>query len=123
MTIVTWIATGLLALVFLTSGAMKLIRTSEQLAESGLKWTEDVAPGTVKLIGGAEVLGALGVVVGGLVAALQWAAVAAAGGLGLVMIGAIAVHARRKETSMIIVNVALLAVAILAAVGWAIAGR
>ncbi|MBU3994183.1 putative membrane protein YphA (DoxX/SURF4 family) [Pseudarthrobacter oxydans] len=116
MDIVIWIASGLLALVFLLAGAMKIARTKEQLAASGMGWTENFSGGWVKLIGAAEVLGAVGVLVGGLVPVLAWAAPAASFGLAVIMVGAIVTHARRKEWSMIAINAILLALALFVAI-------
>ena len=65
MLVAFWIVAGLLALVFLAVGLMKLARPKEALATSGLAWVEDFTTGPVKLIGAAEVLGALGLVLPG----------------------------------------------------------
>ncbi|GAA4487152.1 DoxX family protein [Microbacterium panaciterrae] len=116
MGVIVWIATGLLSVVFVLTGAIKLVRTSEQLAAWGLGWTEDFAPVAVKLIGVAEILGVAGLIIGGLVPVLAWAAPAAAIGLALLMIGAVITHARRREWKNIVLNVALLALAVFVAV-------
>jgi hypothetical protein len=95
--IVLWIIAGLLAAAFLGAGVMKLTQPKEKLASSGMAWTEDFSPGTIKLIGLAEVLAAIGLI---LPAALDIAPILvplAATGLVLVMAGAIVVHLRRKE--------------------------
>ncbi|MER7004809.1 DoxX family protein [Dactylosporangium sp. NPDC000555] len=55
-----WVVAVVLAVVLLATGTMKLARTNEQLAASGLGWTADVSTVTVKLIGAAEVLVAIG---------------------------------------------------------------
>ncbi|ADJ43271.1 DoxX family protein [Amycolatopsis mediterranei S699] len=111
MNIVLWIIAGLLAAAFAAAGAMKLTQPKEKLAASGMAWTEDVSPGLVKLIGGLEVLAAIGLI---LPAVLDIAPVLvpfAALGLVLIMIGAIVTHARRKETQAIGINVVLLLLA------------
>jgi hypothetical protein len=95
---------------------MKLTRPKDKLAASGLAWTEDFSDGAVKGIGALEVLAAIGLI---LPAALGIAPVLtplAALGLVATMIGAAAVHARRKEMQAIPVNVVLLLLA--AFVAW-----
>ena len=112
-----WIIAGLLALAFLASGAMKLARPKEKLAASGMGVVEDFSAGTVKAIGTLEVLAAVGLI---LPAALDIAPVLvplAAVGLVLLMVGAIITHLRRHEARPIVVNLALLALAVLVAWG------
>ncbi|MFE7791562.1 DoxX family protein [Streptomyces sp. NPDC057460] len=62
MNVFLWTVAGLLALVFGAAGAMKLGRTRQQLAGSGLGWTADAGDSTVLLIGAAGVAGALGLI-------------------------------------------------------------
>lgn len=117
MNVVLWILTALLAAVFLAAGAAKLAQPKEKLvAAPNMAWATDFSPGMIKVIGALEVLAAVGLV---LPAALDIAPVLvplAALGLVLVMIGAAATHARRKESQAIAMNVALIAVA--AVVAW-----
>lgn len=108
MNVVLWIIAVVLAVVFLGAGTMKLLRPREQLVSAGMGWASDWEPGMIKLIGAAEVLAAIGLV---LPAALDIAPILvplAATGLVIIMIGAVVVHARRKETPMVIGNVVLL---------------
>ncbi len=116
MKIALWVAQGVLGLAFLAAGVMKLTMPLADLHDS-LSWTADV-PGTlVRLIGLAEVLGALGLVLPALFDTATVLVPLAATGLALVMVGAAVVHARRKETQMIVVNVVLLALAVFVAWG------
>lgn len=62
MHIVLWVVAVVLALVFLATGLMKLSTTKEALHAQGMHYTEDFSGGTVKLIGLAQVLGAVGLV-------------------------------------------------------------
>ncbi|GID92072.1 DoxX family protein [Amorphoplanes digitatis] len=116
MNIVLWIIAGLLAAAFAAAGVLKLSRSKEQLAASGLAWTEDFSAGTVKLIGAVELLAAVGLILPALLDIAPVLVPLAATGLVLTMIGAIVVHARRKEYSGIAVNVVLLLLA--AVVAW-----
>lgn len=97
MDIALWIAAGLLALAFLGAGTMKVIRGKEQLAASGLAWTEGFSAPMVKTIGTLEVLGALGLILPALTGILPVLVPVAALGLAATMAGAIIVHLRRHE--------------------------
>ncbi|WP_030440241.1 DoxX family protein [Actinoplanes subtropicus] len=112
MNVVLWIIAGLLALAFLAAGSMKLLRSKEQLKEAGMGWTDDFPAGTVKLIGGLEVLAAIGLILPPALGIAPVLAPLAATGLVLVMLGAIVVHTRRKENQMVIGNLVLLALAV-----------
>ena len=96
---------------------MKIFRAEEQLVASGFGWARDFSPTAIRLIGVAEILGAIGLI---LPAAMHIAPILvslAAVGLALVMAGAAAVHARRKEAPMIAMNAVLLALAVVVAWG------
>jgi len=83
MTYTLWIVQGLLALVFLASGGMKLVMPIEEM-------TKDVAmPGAfLRFIGVAEVLGAIGLVLPSLLRIRPGLTPLAAAGLVIIMIGA-----------------------------------
>jgi uncharacterized membrane protein YphA (DoxX/SURF4 family) len=116
MNIALWVVAIALAGAFLAAGFLKATKSKEALAEQGLAWVEDFSPATIRFIGVVEVLGALGLL---LPAAFDVATVLtplAATGLAITMVLAAIVHARRKETPMIGVNVVLLLLA--AFVAW-----
>jgi len=112
-----WIIAGVLAFIFAASGAMKLVQSKEKLVASATGgWAADWSPAQIKLVGVAEILGAIGLI---LPAALHVAPILvplAAVGLILVMIGAAIVHARRHELPNVAINVVLLVLA--AVVAW-----
>jgi DoxX-like family len=84
MTYALWIVQGLLALIFLFSGGMKLVLPLEALTE------QTPLPGLfVRFIGVAEVLGALGLVFPGLLRIRPGLTPLAAAGLVIIMIGAV----------------------------------
>jgi len=112
-----WIIAGLLALAFLAAGSMKLLRSKEQLKEAGMGWTDDFSAGTVKLIGGLEVLAAIGLILPPALDIAPILAPLAATGLAVIMVGAIVVHSRRRENPMVIANLALLVLAVVVAWG------
>ena len=81
-----WIVQGLLALIFLFAGGTKLVMPIEEM-------TKDVAlPGAfLRLLGVAEVLGALGLILPGLLHIRPGLTPLAAAGLVLIMVGAVSI--------------------------------
>ena len=107
MNILIWLVQIVLAFIFLMAGSTRLARPTTELAEQW-PWVEDFAAPTVRLIGGAETLGAIGLA---LPAATDTAPVfvpIAATGLAVLMVLAAAVHWRRGEMPNVAVNVILL---------------
>jgi len=113
---ILWILQGLLGLVFLITGAMKIIRTKEQLAAQ-MGWVNDVSQPVVRLIGFVEILGAVGLILPSVTGILPWLTPLAAAGLALTMIGAALTNYRHKELSMIGLNTVLLVLTLLVGVG------
>lgn len=111
MLIALWIINGLLALLFLASGVMKVSRPREALASTGMTWAADYSDPSVKLIGAAEVIGALGLVLPILTGIAPVLSPIAALALAVIMIGAAVVHARRKEPFVMQIVIVLLCVA------------
>ena len=86
MSYVLWVVQGLLALLFVWAGGVKLVLPLEQLAGPF------PLPGWfIRFIGVAEVLGALGLILPGLLRIRPGLTPLAAAGLVLIMIGATAV--------------------------------
>lgn len=117
MNITLWIIASLLALVFLASGAMKVIQPKEKLAASGMGFVDDFSGGSVKAIGLLEIAGAIGLVVPAALDVTPVLVPLAAVGLVLLMVGATVTHLRRREAQPIVVNLALLTMAVLVAWG------
>ena len=113
MLIAYWITAGLLALAFLGAGLMKATRPKEALASSGMAYVEDFSDTQIKLIGVAEVLGAIGVVLPKLLGIAPALSLIAAACLAITMVGAVVVHSRRKEASTPAVVLGVLALAVL----------
>ncbi|MBL7259657.1 DoxX family protein [Paractinoplanes lichenicola] len=114
MEIAYWIVGGLLALFYVYAGAMKTLRTREQLLPM-MAWVDKTPMPLVRGIGVLEVLGALGLILPPLTGIAPALALAAAIGLVLVQIGGIIVHVSRGETKVIGLNIALLVLAAVAA--------
>src|SRR5215216_346431 len=86
MTYVLWIVQGLLALLFLFTGGIKLVLPLEVLTEGS------PLPGWfVRFLGVAEVLGAIGLILPGLLRIRPGLTPLAASGLVIIMIGAVVV--------------------------------
>ena len=108
-----WIAQGFAALVFLVTGVLKLVMPRERLAEK-MHWAATWPPGRIKLLGLAEVAGAIGLV---LPSALHVAPVLmpiAATCLAVLMVGAIQTHRRLHESFVPTLVLALVCAAIAA---------
>ena len=107
MSIVLWILQVLLAAVFLGVGGLKLVKSKEELLPR-MGALEPYRPLSVKGIGLAEVLGAVGLLAPPLVGwgeLVPWAAL----GLASVMVGGVIAHAERSEWAQIAPAAALLA--------------
>lgn len=115
MIVAYWIAAGLLAFVSLYAGALKLFRTKQQLeGASGMAWTAGFSQGAIRLIGVAELLGVIGLIVPPLTGIAPILAPIAAVALGVLQIGAVVTHARLGEKP--ILNIVLVVLATAAAV-------
>jgi uncharacterized membrane protein YphA (DoxX/SURF4 family) len=113
---ILWILQGLLALVFLINGAMKIIRPKEQLAAQ-MGWVNDVSQPVIRLIRFVEILGAVGLILPSVTGILPWLTPLAAAGLALTMVGATLTNYRLKELPMVGLNTVLLVLALLVVVG------
>ena len=98
MKMTLWIAQGVLALAFLAAGAMKLAMPIADLHDA-LAWTADVPSVLVRLIGLAEVLGALGLVLPAATRVRPRLTALAAAALALDMAVATLFHLVRGEAS------------------------
>jgi uncharacterized membrane protein YphA (DoxX/SURF4 family) len=116
MVIVLWVVQGVLALAFLLSGILKGFTPLEGLKKN-MAWIGNVPAGLVRLIGIAELLGALGLILPVATGIVPVLTIAAAVGLVLVMLSAAVFHASRKEYSTIGVNAVLLLLAAFIVVG------
>jgi DoxX-like family len=110
MTVAYWIVATLLALVYLYSGGLKVLRSPDQLRPM-MGWIDTLPLRLVRSIGGLEVLGAFGLILPPLTGIAPALALAAATGFVLIQVGAISLHLRRGEAKLIGFNIALLLVA------------
>jgi uncharacterized membrane protein YphA (DoxX/SURF4 family) len=80
-------------------------------------WVDDYPDSMVKAIGVLEILAAIGLILPAVLDIAPILVPLAATGVAIIMIGAIVVHARRKEYQGLPVNVILLVLAVLVAWG------
>jgi hypothetical protein len=102
--------------MFLMAGAMKMMKSKDQLREQQ-GWVEDFSESTIKGIGGLEVLGAIGLILPAVTDIATVLVPLAATGLAITMVGAAVVHFRRGEMPNVAVNVMLLVLSVLVAWG------
>lgn len=117
MNVFLWIVAGVLAAFFLAAGLTKLGQSKAKLGENPqMAWTKDFSAGTLKLIGAAEALGALGLILPGVLDLAPVLVPLAATGLAIIMLGAIVTHGRRKEYQPIVINTVVLILAVVVAI-------
>lgn len=108
MIIALWILNGLLALVFVAAGAMKVARPREALMAQGMGYVEDFTSPAVKAIGAIEIVGAVGLILPLATGIAPLLTPIAAVGLTVTMIVGTVVHIRRKEKAVPSIVLALL---------------
>jgi len=116
MNTVLWIVQAMLGFVFLMVGALKIMQPYDKF-KAMMPWVEDFSPAQVKGIGVLEIMGAMGVILPWALGLYTFLTPLAALGLGLVMVGAGLTHIRRKESNMLVMNIALLMMALFVAYG------
>lgn len=117
-----WILQGVLTLIMLMPGLMKLTSTKEALkekAKGAMDWVDDVSSGKIKLIGFVELLIAIGLILPLLITALpNWLTPLASMGAVCTMIGAMALHMKRKDGPKAIgTNIFIMLIALFVAYG------
>jgi uncharacterized membrane protein YphA (DoxX/SURF4 family) len=97
---VLWAVQSLVALVFLAAGGMKIAKDrGALLADPRMAWANEFSASQIKLIGLAEVLGAIGLIVPQALGVLPVLTPIAAAGLAALMAGAAVTHLRRSEAA------------------------
>ena len=111
-----WAVQVILAIMFMMAGAMKLMKTKEELAEQ-MGWVEEFHQSTIRLIGGAEILGAMGLILPALTGIAPILTPLAASGLAVVTIGAMVVLPRPRKYPMALMGMMLAAMSVFVAWG------
>lgn len=96
MSIALWIASALLALAMVAAGGIKLATPRVKLMEK-MQWARTWSDGAVKLLGLAEVLGGVGLIVPQITGIAPILTPIAAACLAVLMIGAVKTHLDHAE--------------------------
>jgi hypothetical protein len=112
---IMWAIQIFLAVAFGAAGTMKLVRSKAQLAANPhMGWVHSVPEDRIKLLGVAEVLGAIGLVVPMAIGIAPMLTRVAAVCLATLMGGAAATHTMRGESTAVSTILAVLAIAVAA---------
>lgn len=117
MNLALWIAAGMLALVALAGGLSKTFMPKEKLDAHPLSWTGGASAGFVKTLGVLELMAAAGLVLPAVIDIAPVMVPVTAVCWVLLMIGAMATHARLGQYRLILLNVAYLGLAVFIAWG------
>lgn len=113
-----WIGQILLALAFLAVGYAHSMGFERMAARPGMGWMTAVGQDRMRIIGGLEILGAIGLIVPAATGILPWLTPTAAAALTVLMVFAVVLHLRRPgELQNIVTNVVLGGIAALIAYG------
>ncbi|MFF2083442.1 DoxX family protein [Nocardia sp. NPDC058176] len=122
MDIAVWIVTGIIALIFGGAGVNKLVQSKGKILENpNMGWANDFSQSSIRLIGLAEVAGALGLVLPWALDVLPALTPIAGYALAALMVGAGIVHARRGEYKALPVVALLVAGALFVAIARSVA--
>ena len=116
MNIALWIVQGILAAMFIMAGIMKATQSKANLAKN-LPWVNDYSATQVKLIGIAELLGGIGLLIPWGTGIAAFLTPLAALGLALIMVLAAIYHLSKKEYKGICINLFLMALMLFVAGG------
>ena len=92
-----WVAVIALAAVLIPSGFVHAVRGKKRSIELGQEWANDFTDQQIRLIGAAEIVGSLAVVVFPIIDFIPWVVPIAAAGLTVIGAGAAFVHIRRGD--------------------------
>jgi uncharacterized membrane protein len=117
MNIVLWILQVLLALAFIAAGLLKSTQPIKRLSAQ-MDWVNYVPSSLVRVIGVAELLGGLGLILPAVTGILPWLTPLAALGLAVVMVLAAGFHLQRNDKfDQVVPSLVLLVLAVLIIVG------
>lgn len=117
MNVVLWILQGLLAFVFIVSGTQKALRSKRALIDSGQTGVVFFPTWAIRVIATCELVGAVALIVPGIVDRAEPLTPLAAIGFCLLMVGAAITHARLHEPRNIAINAALFTMSAIVAIG------
>lgn len=111
LNIALWITQILLAALYLMTSSSKLFQPIEEVAKMA-PWVTDTPAGLVRFIGLCELLGVVGLLLPSILRIQPKLTVFAAIGLALLQVLAAGFHISRGETSVIGMNILLIAMAV-----------
>ena len=114
MSIALWVAQGFAALVFLMTGALKVVTPKDKLATK-MHWAATWPAHRIKLLGLAEIAGAFGLVLPGVLHIAPILTPIAAVCLAVLMLGAVQTHRKLHENAAPAIVLVFVCVAIAAA--------
>lgn len=110
---ILWTIQIFLAVVFGAAGTLKLVRSKAKLAANPhMGWVNSVPEAQIRLLGTAEVLGAIGLVAPMATGVAPFLTRAAAAGLAALMGGAAATHMNRQEPAAVATALAALTIVV-----------
>jgi uncharacterized membrane protein YphA (DoxX/SURF4 family) len=115
MSIALWIASGLLAALYIFAGANKTFQSRAKL-EGMMSWVNHSPTWFVRVVGVLEVLGGIGLILPWLTGIAPILTPIAAAALVLVQIVAIIIHIRLNEAKSLPMNIVLLLLAAFVAI-------
>lgn len=118
MAVALWVAQGLLAIIFLLSGAAKLTMSKPRLIATGQTGVAPFPLPVIRLTAAAEILAAAGLVLPGLLGVAGVLTPLAAAGLMIVMVGAAVSHFSLHEYPQVGVNALVFALALFVVISW-----
>ena len=117
MNLVLWIAAGLLAVIMVGGGAVKLAVPIGQY-RARRHWAENVDPRQIHLLGTLEVLGAVGLILPAITGVAPGLVAVAAACVAFLMVGALVVEIReRAPAGKLILPLVTLGLALAVAIG------
>lgn len=120
MNALLWALQVLLAVVFTASGLSKISQPRDRLIAIGQTGVAPFPMPVVRFTAFCELLGAIGILVPGLLGVAPYLTPLAAAGFAIVMVGAISSHAYLREPRNVALTTLILVAAIIVAVGRAL---
>jgi uncharacterized membrane protein YphA (DoxX/SURF4 family) len=111
-----WTLQTLVALTFLYSGLNKSLYSEQKLVEKGQTGVEGLSVPLIRFIGIIEILGAVGLLLPGIIKVLTIIAPITAVGFSVIMVLAAIIHYKRKEPRNVLTNLILLTLCVFIAV-------
>ena len=112
MNVYLWIAQAILAVIFLASGMVKSLMSSERMLATGQTGAASQPLPFIRFIALCEILGAIGLILPIALGVDRFLTPLAALGLAVIMVGAARIHSKLREPKSVAVNIALLALAL-----------